>query len=331
MLLNDDTEVISANWIETLVGLLQEPDVGMVGPMLVLADGRVQSAGHHYAPTPMQLAAGAPVDDPGPHAMFTVAGERTGVTAACAALRRDVYDTVGGLSERFAACYNDVDLGFKLLERGYRIVWTPDVRLRHFESLTRNPKETPAEADELLSRWGRRLGNDPFARQIDEWWAEAPFLPPPDPNGTRHAMTTARAIAGKAKRSPRWFARKSRGAIRRLRARAGQPPAGVLERTGVAVDPPTGPPPRFDAFWYLQNNPDVASAGIDPWVHYERHGRFEGRSPHALFDRMWYVEQYPDAVSRRPRPVHRLGRRARQPEPESVRRDRLVPPSATPK
>ena len=180
MLLNDDTEVISPDWLETLVGLLAEPDVGMVGPMLLLADGRIQSAGHHYDPTPFNLGNGAPADDPGPHALFAVAGERSGVTAACAALRRSVFFEMGGLSEQFPNCYNDVDLGFKLLEAGYRIVWTPHASLYHFESQTRITKETPQEAQQLDLRWGRFIGSDPFAKQLDIWWAQVPFVQPSD-------------------------------------------------------------------------------------------------------------------------------------------------------
>ena len=183
VLLNDDTEVITADWLETLVGFLEEPDVGMVGPMLLLADGRVQSAGHHYLPTPLHIGAGAPADDPGPHAMFAVAGERSGVTAACAALRRDVYYEVGGLSVRFPNCYNDVDLGFKLIEAGYRIIWTPHAKLHHFESLSRDPHESSQEAQELADRWGRKVGTDRYARQLDLWWSEMPFFPPLD-NGS---------------------------------------------------------------------------------------------------------------------------------------------------
>ncbi len=180
VLLNDDTEVISPDWLETLVGLLTEADVGMVGPMLLLADGRIQSAGHHYAPTPFNLGNGAPADDPGPHALFAIAGERSGVTAACAALRRSVYFEMGGLSERFPNCYNDVDLGFKLLEAGYRVVWTPHASLYHFESQTRQTKESPAEARELELRWGRKMGDDPYAKQLDLWWAQVPFVQPAD-------------------------------------------------------------------------------------------------------------------------------------------------------
>jgi glycosyltransferase involved in cell wall biosynthesis len=180
VLLNDDTEVISPDWLHTLVGLLAEPSVGMVGPMLLLADGRIQSAGHHYAPTPFNLGNGAPADDPGPHALFAIAGERTGVTAACAGIRRSVYVEMGGLSEQFPNCYNDVDLGFKLLDAGYRIVWTPHASLFHFESQTRTTTETPQEARELELRWAQRLGNDPFAKQVNLWWAHVPFVQPTD-------------------------------------------------------------------------------------------------------------------------------------------------------
>jgi GT2 family glycosyltransferase len=178
ILLNDDTEVVTPDWMETLVGLVMEPDVGMAGPMLLLADGRIQSAGHHYDPSPLHIGAGAPADDPGPNGMFAVAGERSGVTAACAAVRRATYLEVGGLSERFAGSYNDVDLGFKLIDAGYRIVWTPHARLHHFESLTRDPAETPEEAAELARRWGRRFGPDRYARQLDLWWAQVPMRPP---------------------------------------------------------------------------------------------------------------------------------------------------------
>lgn len=178
VMLNDDTEAITPDWIETLVGLVTEPDVGMVGPMLLLADGRIQSAGHHYAPTPFQVGAGASPDDPGPHALFAIAGERSGVTAACAAVRRDVFFEMGGLSERFPNCYNDVDLGFKLLAAGYRIVWTPHAKMYHFESLTRDTTESLDEANELQQRWGRHLGDDSYTKQMDLWWADVPFVPP---------------------------------------------------------------------------------------------------------------------------------------------------------
>ncbi len=170
IMLNDDTQVISPDWIETLLGHLTVPDVGMVGPLLLLADGRVQSAGHYNDETPHHLGSGAPATDGGPFGLFTVAGERTGVTAACAAIRRDVYDAVGGLSMAFPRSFNDVDLAFKLLARGYRIIWTPFARLHHFESLSRDPRVSESEVEALFERWGWMMESEPYAKGIDQWW-----------------------------------------------------------------------------------------------------------------------------------------------------------------
>jgi glycosyltransferase involved in cell wall biosynthesis len=170
LMLNDDTQVVTPDWIETLLGHLSVPDVGMVGPLLLLADGRVQSAGHYNDRTPHNLGAGALPSQGGPFGMFAVAGERTGLTAACAALRREVYDEVGGLSTTFPKSFNDVDLGFKLLSRGYRLIWTPFAKLYHFESLTRDPTVSDDEVDAMFDRWGIMLEREPYAKGIDQWW-----------------------------------------------------------------------------------------------------------------------------------------------------------------
>ena len=107
--------------------------------------------------------------------MFAVAGERTGITAACAAIRREVYDEVGGLSTTFPRSFNDVDLGFKLINHGYRIIWTPFAVLYHFESLTRDPKVTEEEVDALFDRWGVMMEHEPYAKGIDQWWTSMPI------------------------------------------------------------------------------------------------------------------------------------------------------------
>lgn len=175
VMLNDDTQVVSTDWMETLLGHLSVPDVGMVGPLLLLADGRIQSAGHYNDRTPHNLGAGALPGEGGPFGMFAVAGERTGLTAACAAIRREVYDEVGGMSTTFPRSFNDVDLGFKLLRRGYRIIWTPFAQLYHFESLTRNPQVSEQEIKALYERWGVTMEHEPYAKGIDQWWTSMPI------------------------------------------------------------------------------------------------------------------------------------------------------------
>ena len=175
LMLNDDTQVKTPDWIEELIGYLEEPDVGMVGPRLVLADGRVQSAGHYNVFTPHHLGAGSLGTDGGPFGLFAVAGERTGVTGACAALRREVYEEVGGLSPTFPRSFNDVDLAYKLISAGYRVVWTPFAELYHFESLSRDPRVSEDEVRALYDRWETFMMDEPYARGVDQWWTSMPI------------------------------------------------------------------------------------------------------------------------------------------------------------
>lgn len=155
--LNDDTQVISPGWIEELVAHLADPDVGMVGPLLLLADGRVQSAGHYYDDGAHHVAAGVMNSNPGPFGVLTFPAERSGLTFACAAFRRPTFDEVGGLSLEFPRAFNDVDFGNKLTVSGFSIVWTPEAVLYHFESLTRDPRVEESEVKRLYARWGQMM------------------------------------------------------------------------------------------------------------------------------------------------------------------------------
>ena len=165
ILLNDDTEVIDSDWIETLVSMLQFPDVAMVGPMLLLEDSRIQSAGHTNIPSPHNIGSGLSSNQTGKFGMFGVTRRVSGVTAACAAIHRSIYEELGGFSIDFPACFNDLDFGNKVLEAGYHIVWTPLARLFHFESLTRDPAVKPHEMAMLEKRWKRYFGREDYSRQ----------------------------------------------------------------------------------------------------------------------------------------------------------------------
>lgn len=163
LLLNDDVEVISPGWIEALLGLAQQPQVGLVGALLLFEDGTVQHGGHLYSSSwaghiAMGWAAGRD-DELG---SMTVEREVSGVTAACAMIRADTFWEVGGLSLDYAGNYNDVDLSLKVAATGRCIMWTPHARLHHFESKTRVATVTPAELGTLRAHWGTRLLADPF-------------------------------------------------------------------------------------------------------------------------------------------------------------------------
>ena len=88
--------------------------------------------------------------------------EVAGVTAACLAIRAEVFDEVGGFSTEFAGNYNDVDLCCKVRHLGYRIVVSAQASLYHFESLTRDPTVGAHELDALRRRWWPELTRDPY-------------------------------------------------------------------------------------------------------------------------------------------------------------------------
>lgn len=166
LLLNDDTEVTDPKWLTTLAGYLEEPDVAMVGPLLLLEDGRIQSAGHSNTPTPHNFRTGSSAGSAGEFGVLAVARECSGITAACALIRKRAYQQVGGLSEVFPKAFNDVDFGFKLLEAGYRIIWTPHTRLFHFETASRPKDVEESEVLLLNERWERKFDQDEYCRLV---------------------------------------------------------------------------------------------------------------------------------------------------------------------
>jgi GT2 family glycosyltransferase len=162
LFLNDDTELIAPDSIGEFVGHLQSTDVGMVGARLLFADGRLQHGGHLYADGPIHSLFGWPGSAVGPQRMCAIPRECSGVTAAAAAMRREVFDAVGRFDEAFPVNFNDVDLCLRVRREGYRIVWTPAAHWYHFESVTRVAGHTQDELDLLLGRWREELNHDVY-------------------------------------------------------------------------------------------------------------------------------------------------------------------------
>lgn len=163
VLLNDDTEVVSENWIERLVALTAPDDVGAVGVRLLYGDGRLQHGGvvarngsadhlHH----------GYPGDTVGHHRLIASTANLLAVTGAVLAVRRDRWDTVGGMNERLPLNYNDVDLCLRLSDRGWRTVFDGDTTLTHLETSSRPHGSETWEHDVIRDEWGDVLSDDPF-------------------------------------------------------------------------------------------------------------------------------------------------------------------------
>ncbi len=164
LLLNDDIEIESPDWVETLISYLDDGDVAMVGPLTRLEDGRIQSAGHGHIGGPHNLGSGQDINSFGPFGETLIAREVSGVTGACAAISRKIYEELGGMSLAFPHSYNDVDFALKALRMGYRVIWTPYARVWHFESLSRDPSVRSEEFEELYKRWGTEADCDDFTR-----------------------------------------------------------------------------------------------------------------------------------------------------------------------
>jgi GT2 family glycosyltransferase len=174
LFLNDDTELIEPDSIQQMVGYLEETDLGMVGAKLRFADGRVQHAGHVYPGCPAHALYRWPDSSVGPHRMMLVARECSGVTAAASAMRRELFESLGGFNEAFPVNFNDVDLCLRVRRAGYRIVWSPHIEWFHFESVTRPPVVFQDEVDRLYDLWQYELHNDPYFNECllpgrDDW------------------------------------------------------------------------------------------------------------------------------------------------------------------
>jgi O-antigen biosynthesis protein len=153
--LNDDVEAISQGWLEQLVAPLDEPDVGLTGSKLFYADQTVQHAGHAYFNAgyhhPFRFRTR---DEAGPFGELLVSREVTGVTAACAAMRRDDYFEIGGFTETLPGNFNDVDLCYKVARAGLRTLFIANSELFHYESQTRVAKVAEWERLAVVGRWG---------------------------------------------------------------------------------------------------------------------------------------------------------------------------------
>ncbi len=148
VLLNNDTEVTDAGWLTELVSHALRPGVGGVGARLWYPDGTIQHAGVIVGI--LGVAGHAHVHTPRGGATYMARAEvvqdLTAVTAACLALRRDVYREVGGMNEELPVAFNDIDLCLRIVRAGYRIVYTPFAELVHHESASRGLDDTPERA-----------------------------------------------------------------------------------------------------------------------------------------------------------------------------------------
>lgn len=171
LFLNNDTEVITENWLTLMVSFAQQERIGCVGAKLLYPNNTVQHAGvilglggvaghGHY---------GYPHGDLGYFGRLAINVNYSAVTAACLLMKKAYFDAVGGFEEAFTVAFNDVDLCLKVQALGRDNVWLHEAELYHFESQTRGyddkgKKKKRFEQEKVMmeEKWGPLIENDPF-------------------------------------------------------------------------------------------------------------------------------------------------------------------------
>lgn len=172
ILLNNDTEIITPDWMEELLSHCQRAEVGITGSKLYYPDDKIQHAGVIIGLGGIAGHAFSCQDrkDPGYFARAILQQDLSAVTAACFMVSRKVYEEVGGMEEQLQVAFNDVDFCLKVRDRGYLVVYNPNVELYHYESKSRGLEDTPRkharferEVNFMKARWGKVLEKgDPY-------------------------------------------------------------------------------------------------------------------------------------------------------------------------
>jgi hypothetical protein len=144
-----------------------EMPAGRYFSVLLLDNGMVQTAGHVNQPLPANYYSGKPFGVKSFPEPLDIPCEVSGLTAACLAVRREVFDEVGGFCEDLPNNFNDVDFCLKIQQTGRSLIWTPLARLYHFETTTRVTTVTEEETQFIKDRWGRTFGVDLYRSRID--------------------------------------------------------------------------------------------------------------------------------------------------------------------
>lgn len=171
VLLNNDTEVITSDWLKTMVGYASQKHIGCVGAKLLYPNRTIQHSGvvtgvggiamHAYVQSGENV--------PGYFGRLVGVYDWSCVTAACLMIKKSKYNDLEGLDENIKVAYNDVDFCLKSIKCGYYNIVLPQVKLFHYESLSRGDDMSDSqydrfkgEIDYMCDKWGDSLLNDRF-------------------------------------------------------------------------------------------------------------------------------------------------------------------------
>lgn len=172
LFLNNDIEVITPEWIQEMLGICQQDQVGIVGAKLYYPDETIQHAGVVLGLGGIagHIMCTASREDEGYMGRTVTVQEVSAVTAACMMAKTCVFWEVQGYDESFRVAFNDIDLCMKVRSHKKLVVFTPYAELYHYESKSRGKEDTPEkeyrfskEIKGFEQKWAAELAKgDPY-------------------------------------------------------------------------------------------------------------------------------------------------------------------------
>ena len=173
VLLNNDTEIISENWLSSMVGYAMREHIGCVGAKLLYPNRTIQHSGVVIGVGGIAMHANVSTgeDQYGYFGRLVSVYDWSCVTAACLMIKKDKYLSVNGLDENLKVAYNDVDLCFSLVEAGYYNVIRNDVVLIHHESVSRgDDRKVQEKFERLMDEQSRLYEKHPRFNKVDPFY-----------------------------------------------------------------------------------------------------------------------------------------------------------------
>lgn len=170
LMLNNDIEFLHPDWLHEMMSWAIQPETGCVGARLWYPHGTLQHGGVILGINGMAGHAhrGISKINAGYRGRGAVHQNLSAVTGACMLVKRSIYESIGGLDERFAVAYNDIDFCLRVKAAGYENVWTPYAEMNHHESATRGidsagpqRERLTAELKLMRERWAHLIADDP--------------------------------------------------------------------------------------------------------------------------------------------------------------------------
>lgn len=171
VLLNNDIEVITPNWLELMLSYASLKNTGTVGAKLLFPDDTIQHAGIIMGKGGLAGHAhyGKNKDYISPQYELKIPYDVSACTAACLMVSKNKFNEVNGLEEKLKVAFNDVDFNLKLLDKGYNNIFLPNVLLYHYESKSRGLDTTPEKQKRFVQEWAlveekwkKYIEHDPF-------------------------------------------------------------------------------------------------------------------------------------------------------------------------